>query len=131
VVQLSIKRKQGRGLTGVNFEVEVKLLLTEEERDLVNRFKLASEVVEISHKRSAWTGKFKDVKIKDIVNGNNFKAKDMGEVIDWTQSIMNAAEGLATYIEVARKFGGEEVLQIHAPDLDASTLLVAPNSMNV
>jgi hypothetical protein len=89
---------------------------TAEEANLISHYKLANEVVTISNKTSAWSGRLKDVKIRDVVEGSTFKAKDLAEVIDYTDTIRAVAENLMQYLEVARKFGGEEILEIHLQD---------------
>ena len=86
-MQLSITRSQAKGFTGgVTFEVRAKLMPTAEEAQLISHYKLADQIVTTSHKRSGWTGTFKDVKIKDVVSGNTFKAKDLAEVIALQQA---------------------------------------------
>lgn len=119
-MKLSITRTQSKSMMGggVNFEVKVRLIPTDEERNLINHYKLANEVVTISNKKSAWTGRLKDVKIKDVVDGTTFKAKDLGEVIGYTETVVAISENLMQYLEVARKFGGEEILEVHLPKDD-------------
>ena len=118
-MKLSITRSQSKGFTGnVSFEVRVKLMPTAEEANLISHYKLANEVVTISNKSSAWTGRLKDVKIRDVVDGTTFKAKDLREVIDYSDTVEAVAESLMQYLDVARRFGGEEITEIHLPEDD-------------
>jgi hypothetical protein len=118
-LKLSITRSQSKGFTGgVSFEVKVRLLTTQEEADLIKTYRLSDQLVTFSHKKDLLSWTPKAVTIRDIVNGNTFKAKDLTEVFDYTNTVEEVAEKLLTYIEVARKFGGEEIIDIKMP-LDA------------
>ena len=115
-MKLSITRSQSKGFTGgVNFEVRVKLLPTTEEADLIRTYKLSDQLVTFSHKKDLLSWTPKAVTIKDIVNGNTFKAKDLTEVFDYTNTVEEVAQKLLIYIDVARKFGGEEIITIELP----------------
>jgi len=118
-MKLSITRSQSKGFTGgVSFEVRVKLMPTAEEAQLISHYKLANEVVTISNTKSAWSGLLKEVKIRDVVDGTTFKAKDLEQVMNYTHTVVAVAENLMQYLDVARKFGGEEIVEIHLPEDD-------------
>lgn len=114
-MKLILIRNQAKGMMGnVAFEIRGKIQFTKEEADLVRHYKLENEVLASKPLRVLGrdTGGVVEVKVKTLVNGDTFKAKDLGEVIGHTENLTSACENLKTYLEVARKFGGQEVLDI-------------------
>jgi hypothetical protein len=52
-----------------------------------------------------------DVRVKHLVDGTTYKCKDLAEVISYTDSLKEACATLKTYLEVAKSFGGEEMIE--------------------
>ncbi len=50
------------------------------------------------------------VRVKNLLNGDWYKCKDLGETISYAESLKSACATLKTYLEVARGFGGQEVI---------------------
>lgn len=49
--------------------------------------------------------------MRDLLDGETYKCKDLGEVIAYSNSLADACETLKAYLEVASSFGGEEVIE--------------------
>lgn len=114
-MKLILVRNQSKGMMGnVAFEVRGQIQFTPEEAELVRHYKLENEVLAARPLRVLGrdTGQIVEVKVRTLVNGDTFKAKDLGEVIAHTENLASACEALKTYLDVARKFGGQEVVEI-------------------
>lgn len=114
-MKLVLTRNQAKGVMGgVSFEVRGQIQFSNEESDLVRHYKLDNEVLASKPLRVLGrdTGQIVEVKVRTLVNGDTFKAKDLGEVIGHTENLISACENLKTYLDVARKFGGQEVVEI-------------------
>lgn len=113
-MKLVLTRRQAKGMMGgVSFEIVGKITLSQEEVDLVRHYKMENE--ELVRKPfivfGVETNRVLSVTVRNLINGDSFKAKDLSEVIAHTDSLVTACEALKTYLEVARKFGGEEILE--------------------
>lgn len=110
-MQLRITKGQSKGmLGGVTFEVKAKVHLTPEEQKLVDHYNLSSEVL-IRRKLTIFgieTDQTVEVTVRSLLQGDAFKAKNLGEVQAYSDAVKNACERLKTHLEVARNFGGEE-----------------------
>lgn len=112
-MQLIIDKSQNKGLMGgVSFSITARVQLTEEERKLVQHYKLENETL-LSKKLVNFWGQPTDTEIRVLVRGlisdEAYKCKDLGEVISYTDSLKDACSKLKGYIEVARSFGGQEI----------------------
>lgn len=115
-MNLVISKNQSKGMMGaVSFEVRAQAQLSEEERKLVQHYKLENEVL-FSRKMVNLWGQSTDadvrVTVRQLLNGDTYKCKDLGEVIGYTDSLKDACQTLKAYLEVAREFGGQEVYEI-------------------
>jgi len=112
-MRLVIQRNQSKGMMGgVAFEVRSRLELTPEERTLVDHYGLNNEVITISNKKSLLTGQPVSVRVKNLVSGDVFKAKNLGEVKDYSDEIVETCQLLKVYMAEAKKFKGDEVIEI-------------------
>lgn len=112
-MQIAIQRTQSKGFTGgISFEAKVRFIPTAEEAQLINHYGIANEVVSISNKRNiAWGGN-RQIKVRDALAGESYKAKNLSELIDWIEVMKEAAQGVVGYIGEARKFKGEEIWEV-------------------
>lgn len=115
-MKLLLAKNQSKGLMGgVSFEVKARVELTQEEQELVKHYKLENEVL-LSKKMVGFWGQPLDqtvqVSVKNLLNGENYKCKDLGEVIAYSDSLKSACKTLWVYLNVARSFGGQEVIEI-------------------
>ena len=115
-MKLIITKNQNKGLMGgVSFEIKAQVQLEDEERKLIQHYKLENETL-LSKKLVNFWGQPTDIEIKVLVKhlvaGETYKCKDLGEVISYTESLKNACGTLKGYMEVARGFGGQDVFDI-------------------
>ena len=125
---LTITKNQNKGMMGgVSFEVRAKVQLTEEERNLVEHYKLRNEILFQKHLVNLWgkpTEKSSTVRVAELVDGATYKCKDLNEVMGYTESVKEACEALKTYLLLARSFGGEEVYEFELlSDISQATSL--------
>lgn len=121
-MQLTIKKGQQKGLMGgTSFEVRAQVTLSAPEQELVQHYKLQNEVLFSKTMVSIWgtpTDQKVEVRVGELLNGTSYKCKDLGEVINYTESLKSACESLVSYLDVAKSFGGEEVHVFPAPDAE-------------
>ena len=114
-MKLVITKNQSKGLIGgVSFEVKAQVQLTDEERKLVQHYKLDNETLLNKKLINIWgrpTDHEVKVLVRQLVAGETYKCKDLSEVISYTESLREACSTLKGYIEVARGFGGQEVYE--------------------
>jgi hypothetical protein len=118
-MQLVMRRSQSKGvLGGVSFEVHAQVRLSEEERALLKQYK--QEAVVVLQRPLYLFGQPLENRVVNItagqlVNGESFKCKDLAEVIAYGDNVRRACENLYGYLQVAKTFGGEEIIEIAAP----------------
>jgi hypothetical protein len=115
-MKLTITKNQSKGMMGgVSFEVRAHVQLTPEEQKLVQYYKLENDVILSKKLVNIWgqpTDHNIEVRVKQLLNGEAYKCKDLGEVISYSESLKSACNTLKSYLEVAREFGGQEVYEI-------------------
>ncbi|NER00355.1 MAG: hypothetical protein F6K30_27275 [Cyanothece sp. SIO2G6] len=114
-MKLVLTKKQAKGMMGnVTFEVKALAQLNQEEASLIDHYKLRDTV--LFSKKMVFLGQVTDqeiqVRVQDLLSGEAYKCKDLSEVIAYSDSVKSACETLKDYLEVARSFGGEEVVEI-------------------
>uniref|UniRef100_A0A7V6CN29 Uncharacterized protein n=1 Tax=candidate division WOR-3 bacterium TaxID=2052148 RepID=A0A7V6CN29_UNCW3 len=113
-MKLIITKNQSKGIIGgVSFEVFAKIQLSEEEKKLIDHYKLHNEIL-FQKKMVIWgepTDHLIDVRVKHLVDGTTYKCKNLGEVLGYINSLKEACATLKTYLEVAKSFGGEEWIE--------------------
>ena len=115
-MQLLLTKSQSKGLLGsVKFEVKAQVQLTDEEQELIRHYNLQGEILVSKKLINIWgqpTGEDVSVTVSNLLNGEVYKCKDLGEVIAYSDNLVNACETLRAYLEVARDFGGQVVIEI-------------------
>lgn len=114
-MRLILRKNQSRSLLGApTFEVHAQAELTPEERELVSKYR--QEGVVVLQKPIFIFGiksdKVVNITAGQLISGETFKCKDLGEVISYCEAARSACENLKAYLDVARGFGGEEILEI-------------------
>ncbi|MDD2228946.1 MAG: hypothetical protein PHY48_06010 [Candidatus Cloacimonetes bacterium] len=111
-MKLTISRDQAKALLGgVNFELRAHVQLTQQESEIIKKYKAHKEVL-LSKEMSLFGNKFNiDIKIGDLVDGQAFKCKDISQIIETEKNIKEACASLKNYILVMNSFGGEEVFE--------------------
>lgn len=117
-MQLVLTKGQSKGLMGgVSFEIRAQVQLSDEERRLIQYYKLENDIV--FSKQLVIFGRpleqMVHIRVKDLVSGNTYKCKDLGELMAYSDSLKSACGKLKTYLEVASTFGGQEVIDFDRP----------------
>jgi hypothetical protein len=114
-MELVLRKSQSKGfIGGISFEVSAQVRLNDEEQALVQKYKQEATVV---LQRPLYvfgqpTDRVVNLTVGQLVRGEAFKCKDLGEVLGFCENARQACVNLFSYLEVARSFGGEEVIQI-------------------
>jgi hypothetical protein len=133
-MKLLLRRDQKSGMMGlgkVNFSLEVRADLTEEEKSNIRKYKLGDTMLyqryekEITDKgsgllglasRAAYSLAFKminiTVSIDDLEKGKKVDCKDIVEMIAVEEQIKEAAQVFKNVLMAAASFGGEEVVEV-------------------
>lgn len=124
-MKLALVSSQSKGLMGgVSFEVKGRVDLAPEEQQLIRHYKLEGSVVLKKKAKNIW-GQVTDmdvaVSVKNLLSGDSFKCKSLDEVISYRESLITACRNLKAYLDVARTFDNEVIVDIDAllPDGDA------------
>lgn len=115
-MRLEITRDQRKsGMLGggkVTFSVAGRALVSDDERQLIEHYKLLDEPL-MTKEISGWLGNGTfTVKVKDLLSGEAFAARDLGAMIETEEALRDACASLKAYLEVARSFGGTEVVDL-------------------
>jgi hypothetical protein len=113
-MKLYITRDQAKGMFGgVKFELSARVELTEEESDLVKRYKADKEVLLRRAIKIPFTDRqlTLDLTIGSLTSGQTFKCGDVGEILETEKNVKEACEAFKKYLEVMKHFGGEEVIE--------------------
>jgi len=116
-MKLHLKRSQsGKLLGGVKFELEAKAQLTQEESELINRYKVQDELLAEKQIKIPLTNKVLVVKltIGSLISGQKFKCNEISEILGYEEEIKTSCQSLCQLLEVMRSFGGEEVIEFTA-----------------
>jgi hypothetical protein len=113
-MKLFIIRDQAKGLLGgVKFELRARVDLTNEEAELVKKYKAGKEILLKKEVKIPFTGRALvfDLKIDSLPAGQNFKCNDIADIIEYEKNVKESCEAFKNYLEVMRNFGGEEVIE--------------------
>lgn len=131
-MQLLIRRNQKTGLMGgAKYTLYVRAQLTDEEHALVKKNNLAGELLVYYDKDANKAGLVGDMKrqgglaaalvrkmrdtamtVAKLIEGTEFKCDNVGELLGVEGEVREASLMLKNYLDVAAKFGGEEVLDM-------------------
>jgi hypothetical protein len=112
-MELIISRRQADvkgmlgGHKGVNFTLSYRLVLTDEESGLVERYKLGNYALTWS---SSPQGRIPDDTIANMVQGRAQTLGDVTTLVNNEEIVKNACDALPTLFSVVRTFGGDEVI---------------------
>ena len=113
-MKLYLKKDQAKGLLGgVKFELSARTELTQEERELVSKYKAHKEILLQKDVKIPFTGKTITlaINIENLTGGEKFKCKDIADILEYESNVKEACETFKNYIEVMKNFGGEEVIE--------------------
>ena len=121
-MKLSLQRSQKSGFTGkATYSLLVRAQLTEDEKNIINRNNLGRELLVYHDKTGAAdslagaiikTMRDTALTVEGLYNGTTFTCKNVAEMMGIEDEVREAALRLRTIIELARNFGGEEVIDV-------------------
>ena len=102
------------GHKGVNFSLQYKLDISDEESGLIDHYKVGGFVV---HKfkwgqTSDGTPLVNNIHVMELVNGGSLELRDFDEIVGSEDALIKGANNLKALLAQMRKFGGEEVIDI-------------------
>lgn len=112
-MRLLIARNQAKGMLGsIKFEMSAKVELTQEEAELVKKYKVEKEPLLKKEIKIPLTGRalVLNLTIGSLVNGQIFKCEDIGEILEYERNVKESCEAFKALIEVMKVFGGQEVV---------------------
>ena len=128
-MKLLIRRDQRAGMLGkVIFQLDVRAQLSDEERQHIDKYKLAKEILyskneapNVDPQTLKGFGKLLiahalniTVSVNDLVNGKRIEAKDILEMLSAEEQIREAARNFNAVLQAAAHFGGEGVVDLAA-----------------
>lgn len=128
-MKLKIRRSQKAGLTGkIIFMLDVMVEFSDEERALIDRYKLKNETV-YAHARAvenAAAARAGDLKglgdlimdkvtkriftIGDLVSGQHIECKTLSDLLDAEEQVVSACHEVRRYLAIATSFDGSETV---------------------
>jgi len=112
-MKLKISRNQAKGMLGnVKFEVSAKVELTEDEKKLIDKYKVWGEPLIIKGYTPipVLGNRPYGVTIKNLADGHTYKCSSISEILDYEKMIKDSCGSLKVYIETMKNFGGEETV---------------------
>jgi hypothetical protein len=113
-MQLVINRRQADikgmlgGHKGVSFTLSYRLVLSDDENALVDRYKLGT--YPLTWKTDVRGERFPDDTISNMVAGRSQTLSDVTSLVRNEDVIKNACDDLPVLFDVVRSFGGDEVI---------------------
>lgn len=95
---------------GVDFHLKARVELTDEESELVARYKADDEVL-CSMKYASMGNQITTITIGSLIRGHGFHTKNIAELLGYEEDIKKACEAFKIYIGVMESFGGEEIIE--------------------
>jgi len=115
-MKLYITREQSKALLGgINFELKVKVDLTNDEAELVKKYQAEKETLLKKEIKIPLTGKslVLNLTIGSLVSGQTFKCGDIAEILEYEKDVKESCDVFKSYLEVMRHFGGQEVIEFN------------------
>ena len=103
-MKLLINREQISHAYGPEFLLKVKVILTDEEVKLINRYCVHKEVL---LKKEVWSG----YTIGNLVKGQSFKEAKIAQIIAIEEAVKEGCKTFKAYIEIMKQFGGTEMIE--------------------
>lgn len=113
-MKLHITKDQAKGMFGgIKFELAAKVTLTNEEAEIVRKYKADKQVLLKKEIKIPFTGRafVLDLTIGSLVSGQTFKCEDVAEILEYENSVKESCAAFKNYLQVMKGFGGEEVFE--------------------
>jgi ethanolamine utilization protein EutA (predicted chaperonin) len=115
-MKLVIRKEQSKKMMGgISFVLHAQVDLTDEELDLVHKYKAYKQVLMNKQLKIPFTSKTLslNITIGSLINGQTFNCNDIGEILEYENSVKESCESFKNYIEVMASFGGEEIIEFN------------------
>lgn len=117
-MELLLTRDQAGGLLGgIKFQLTAKAKLSDEEASAVKKYKMGDTILyekqgdrpDPSSFMSLGRHRFTvpRIQVRDLVDGKTVETKDILEILDAEQQIMESAKAFSKMLRAASSFGGE------------------------
>ncbi|MBV8799245.1 MAG: hypothetical protein JO208_05505 [Alphaproteobacteria bacterium] len=127
-MKLLLRRDQRSSVLGkMIFVLEVRADLNDEERQAISKYKLGDSVLYEKNtmvdpgsgllglaSRVAFKAMNMSVSVKDLTNGKKLECKDIVEMLAVEDQLKEAGKTFNAVLQAARRFGGEEVIDLAA-----------------
>ena len=113
-MRLVLRKNQAKKLMGgISFELQAIAELTDEERELVRKYKADKEILMKKEVKIPFTGRslVLNITIGSLMMGQTFNCNDIAEILEYDKIVRESCESFKNYIEVMGSFGGEEVIE--------------------
>jgi hypothetical protein len=113
-MKLYITRNQATGFLGkVKFVLKARVELTADELSLVEKYKCKNELLLLKELIIPFINKtfLLELTIGSFIDGQEFKCKDIADILQYEANVKEACETFKNYIEVMKSFGGEEMIE--------------------
>lgn len=119
------KSQKAKGLTQkISYSLTAQVMLTEEERHYLSKYKLADQIVyskervtpdasrdaSLIRNLSALALNLK-ITVSDLVNGRTIVCKDINEIMDVEATIYKSCQGLKNILTNCAGFEGEQIIE--------------------
>lgn len=106
------------------FSVMFRAEISQEERDAINKYKFADDLLYQSHDVDGGSGiigavsraylrsKIKSINVRDLVGGKTIECDDIGEMLEVEGQVVEAAGSLKLILEAAMTFGGRHIIEV-------------------
>lgn len=106
------------------FEVTIRAEISAEERDAIDKYRLADDVLYQSHTVEGGSGlvglasrmylksQIKSLNVRDLVQGKTIVCNDIVEMKGIEGQVTEAAQNLKVILDTAATFGGREVIDL-------------------
>lgn len=102
---------------GVKFSISFRALLTNDERSLIDKYKIADTILMQAKKKLIVEYEIK-ITIDNLIRGHKFVADSIDILHDYESEIIVACRRLISLIDELRKFGGDIYLEITPNDIE-------------
>lgn len=101
------------GHKGVNFSLNYRLDVSDEERSLIDHYKVGDFIVHKFQRGFINNEPYMiEIQVMELVNGSTLEMRDFDEIVESEKAIVAGASNLKALLAQMRKFGGEEIIEI-------------------
>ena len=102
-MKLIVKKDQDKGLLGgIKFIINAWVEVTNEEKELINKYKVHKEV--LFNKTNILTT---EITIGSLIDWAFFKCASIEEILIYEEAIKKSCKNLKTKLEIMKSFGGK------------------------